>query len=191
MQHLTENNLIKDSQHGFMTGRSCTTNLVIFLDKITEIIDKGKQTDIFYLDFAKAFDKVPKARLLQKMKNKGIDGQVLQWVGNWLTGRTQAVKVGTDLSSNCEVKSGVPQGSVLGPPLFTIFIDDVDDYAQLIDLLLKFADDTKGLQEINGEEDRNKLQLTLDRMVEWAEDWGMKFNEDKCKIMHVGRKNPQ
>ena len=67
MQHLTENNLIKDSQHGFMTGRSCTTNLVIFLDKITEIIDKGKQTDIFYLDFAKAFDKVPKARLLQKM----------------------------------------------------------------------------------------------------------------------------
>ena len=191
MQHLTENNLIKDSQHGFMTGRSCTTNLVIFLDKITEIIDRGKQADIFYLDFAKAFDKVPKARLLQKMKNKGIDGQVLQWVGNWLTGRTQAVKVGTDLSSNCEVKSGVPQGSVLGPPLFTIFIDDVDDYAQLIDLLLKFADDTKGLQEINGEEDRNKLQLTLDRMVEWAEDWGMKFNQDKCKIMHVGRKNPQ
>ena len=143
------------------------------------------------MDFAKAFDKVPKARLLQKMKNKGIDGQVLQWVGNWLTGRTQAVKVGTDLSSNCKVKSGVPQGSVLGPPLFTIFIDDVDDYAQLIDLLLKFADDTKGLQEINGEEDRNKLQLTLDRMVEWAEDWGMKFNVDKCKIMPVGRNNPQ
>ena len=167
MKHLAENRLIKDSQHGFMTGRSCTTNLVIFLDKITEIVDKGKQADIFYLDFAKAFDKVPKARLLQKMKNKGIDGQVLRWVENWLTGRTQAVKVGTDISSNCEVKSGVPQGSVLGPPLFTIFIDDVDDYAQLIDLLLKFADDTKGLQEINGEEDRNKLQLTLDRIIEW------------------------
>ena len=191
MKHLAENRLIKDSQHGFMTGRSCTTNLVIFLDKITEIVDKGKQADIFYLDFAKAFDKVPKARLLQKMKNKGIDGQVLRWVENWLTGRTQAVKVGTDISSNCEVKSGVPQGSVLGPPLFTIFIDDVDDYAQVIDLLLKFADDTKGLQEINGEEDRNKLQLTLDRMVEWAEDWGMKFNVDKCKIMHVGRNNPE
>ena len=88
------------------------------------------------------------------------------------------------------MKSGVPQGSVLSPPLFTIFINDVDDYAQLIDLLVKFADDTQGLQEINGEEDINKLQLTLDRLVEWAEDWGMKFNIDKCKIMHVGRNNP-
>ena len=71
MQHLLDNNLIKDSQHGFMPGRSCTTNLVIFLDKLTDIIDKGKQADVFYLDFAKAFDKVPRARLLQKINNKG------------------------------------------------------------------------------------------------------------------------
>ena len=78
-------------------------------------------------------------------------------IKNWLTGRTQAVKVGNDRSSSCEVESGVPQGSVLGPPLFTIFIDDLDDYATLIDMIAKFADDTKGLQEINGEEDRNKL----------------------------------
>ena len=74
MQHLLDNNLIKDSQHGFMPGRSCTTNLVIFLDKLTEILDQGKQADVFYLDFTKAFDKVPGARLLQKMKNKGIGG---------------------------------------------------------------------------------------------------------------------
>ena len=115
---------------------------------------------------------------------------MLKWIESWLTGRTQSVKVGIEKSGKCDVKSGVPQGSVLGPPLFTIFIDDVDDYAQLIDMIIKFADDTKGLQEINGEEDKNKLQLTLDRLMEWAADWGMMFNTAKCKIMHVGRNNP-
>ena len=127
-----------------MPGRSCTTNLVTFQDKLTEIVDRGRSADIFYLDFAKAFDKVPRARLIQKMKSKGIDGNILEWIKNWLTGRTQAVKVGNDRSSSCEVESGVPQGSVLGPPLFTIFIDDLDDYATLIDMIAKFADDTKG-----------------------------------------------
>ena len=191
MTHLLDNNLVKDSQHGFMPGRSCTTNLVTFQDKLTEIVDRGRSADIFYLDFAKAFDKVPRARLIQKMKSKGIDGNILEWIKNWLTGRTQAVKVGNDRSSSCEVESGVPQGSVLGPPLFTIFIDDLDDYATLIDMIAKFADDTKGLQEINGEEDRDKLQSTLDNLMKWAQDWGMQFNIDKCKIMHVGRNNPQ
>ena len=191
MSHILDNNLIKESQHGFMPGRSCTTNLVTFLDKLTEIVDRGKPADIFYLDFAKAFDKVPRARLIQKLRSKGIEGNILRWVENWLTGRTQAVKVGNDRSGNCDVKSGVPQGSVLGPPLFTIFIDDLDDYATLVDMLVKFADDTKGLQEMNGDEDRDKLQGTLDRLMEWAADWGMQFNIDKCKIMHVGRNNPQ
>ena len=191
MNHLLDNNLIKDSQHGFMPGRSCTTNLVVFLDKVTEIVDRGKPADIFYLDFAKAFDKVPRERLLQKMETKGISGKVLKWVGNWLSGRTQAVKVGCSKSGNCEVKSGVPQGSVLGPPLFTIFIDDLDEYATLIDLLSKFADDTKGVQEINSEEDRDKLQRTLTNLEKWTKDWGMQFNVEKCKIMHVGKNNPQ
>ena len=157
-------------------------------------MDRGKNADMFYLDFAKAFDKVPRARLLQKMRTKGIGGHVLSWIQNWLTGRTQSVKIGIENSDSCKVKSGVPQGSVLGPPpLFTIFIDDVDDNAEQLDMLLKFANDTKGLQEmeINGEEDRTKLQTTLDGLVKWAEDWGMKFNVDKCKIMHVGRNNPR
>ena len=191
MQHLMSNDLINESQHGFMPGKSCSTNLVIFLDKLTEIVDRGKPADIFYLDFAKAFDKVPKARLLQKLRTKGIRGNILNWIENWLTERTQSVRVGNASSSNCDVKSGVPQGSVLGPPLFTIFIDDIDDSAKLIDALMKFADDTKGLQEIGGEDDRIKLQMTLDRLVEWAEEWGMKFNIEKCKIMHVGKNNPQ
>ena len=78
MTHLQENRLIKDSQHGFMPGRSCSTNLVVFQDKLTKIVDQGKSVDIFYLDFAKAFDKVPQKRLVQKLKNKGIHGNVLR-----------------------------------------------------------------------------------------------------------------
>lgn len=79
---------------------------------------------------------------------------------------------------------------MLGPPLFDVFIDDIDDYAELIELLIKFADDTKGMQSIRGPEDRDRLQRTLDRLMDWAKEWGMSFNLDKCKIMHVGNNNP-
>ena len=191
MSHLQENKLIKDSQHGFMPGRSCSTNLIVFQDKLTKIIDQGKSADIFYLDFAKAFDKVPHKRLIQKLMNKGIQGNVLKWIENWLKDRTQAVKVGSEKSSSCDVESGVPQGSVLGPPLFVVFIDDIDEYTPTIDMLVKFADDTKGQKEIESQADREKLQNTLDSLTMWAEEWGMKFNIPKCKIMHIGHKNPR
>ena len=190
MEHLTTNQLIKTSQHGFLPGRSCTTNLVTFFDKLTGIVDKGKPADVFYLDFAKAFDKVPRQRLLLKLRAKGVSGDVYTWIKTWLEGRTQSVRVGKEFSTPGAVDSGVPQGSVLGPPLFDVFIDDLDDEAWLIDLLIKFADDTKGLQEILGTEDRDKLQQTLDKLVEWARRWGMEFNVPKCKIMHVGHGNP-
>ena len=136
-----------------------------FLDKLTEIVDKGKSADVFYLDFAKAFDMVPKMRLLEKMKSKGISGEILTWIKEWLTDRTQTVRVGTAESACSSVDSGVPQGSVLGPPLFDIFIDDLDKCAVLIDMIKKFADDTKGFQEINDENDSYKLQQTLDNLT--------------------------
>ena len=190
MSHLSINGLIKDSQHGFLQGKSCTTNLIVFMDKLTKIIDSGKAADVFYLDFAKAFDKVPHSKLLMKMRRKGINGKVYRWIEAWLADRTQTVKVGDAESRPSKVKSGVPQGSVLGPPLFDIFIDDLDECATLIELLIKFADDTKGIKEINGVGDGEKLQETLDNLVRWAKKWGMQYNIPKCKIMHLGRNNP-
>jgi hypothetical protein len=120
---------------------------------VTKINDNGKAADIFYLDFAKAFAKVPRERLLVKMQAKGITGKILSWVRNWLENRTQRVVVGDEISEETSVDSGVPQGTLLGPPLFLIYIDDLDEAARLADMIIKFADDTKGIWHgrINGQ----------------------------------------
>ena len=118
----------------------------------------------------KAFDKVPKLRLLAKLEAKGIQGQILKWIEAWLTDRTQTVRVGTAESTCSAVESGVPQGSVLGPPLFNIFIDDIDNEASQVDMIKKFADDTKGLKVVKNVQDRDSLQNTLDNLARWAKD---------------------
>lgn len=114
--HLERNHLIADSQHGFMKGRSCATNLIEFFEKVTKAVDQGKAVDIFYLDFAKAFDKVPRERLLEKLKAKGVEGNLLNWLRDWLTDRSQKVTIDGGSSADITVESGVPQGTVLGPP---------------------------------------------------------------------------
>lgn len=193
MQHLIENNLIRDSQHGFMPGKSCASNLVTFMDYVTRAVDEGESVDIFYLDFAKAFDKVPRQRLIKKLTAKGVDANIVQWIGNWLTGRTQRVCIQGQQSEDCDVDSGVPQGTVLGPVLFSVFIDDLEvevEKRKLEVLIKKFADDTKGAKVIKDDKDRDELQQALDILCEWADKWGMSFNVAKCKIMHVGKKNP-
>jgi ribonucleases P/MRP protein subunit RPP40 len=168
MNHLLTEKLITDNQHGFMPGRSCTTNMTIFLDKPTKIVDDGNPADVFYLDFAKAFDKVPRERLLVKLEAKGVTGKLRTWIGNWLGGRTQRVVIGGEASGESNVESGVPQGTVLGPPLFDIYIDDIDLEAILADLMTKFVDDTKGLKEILGIQDRDDLHTVLNNLCRWA-----------------------
>jgi Reverse transcriptase (RNA-dependent DNA polymerase) len=146
--------------------------------------------DIVYLDFAKAFDKVPPQRLLAKLKSVGVEGQVLEWIKGWLVGLKQRVVVKGKFSGWREVLSGVPQGSVLGPLLFSIFINDLDSAATAEQIIKKFADDTKVGQILEGPHSHTELQATLDRLCKWAVDWGMQFNVEKCHVMHVGRGNP-
>ena len=183
-----------DSQHGFLKGRSCATNLILTMEYLTRAVDNGIPVDMIYLDFSKAFDKVPHQRLLAKIKAKGIDGRVINWLEDWLKLRTQKVKVNQSESKKAEVKSGVPQGTILGPCLFNIYIDDIDECMlnEMQDELaeiLKFADDTKTFRTVEGEEDRAKLQEVLDKLCAWAKKWGMALNTSKCKVMHIGQKN--
>ena len=91
--HLEKYKLIKDSQHGFVKGKSCLTNLLIFMEKVTNFLDSGHPLDVIYLDFQKAVDKVPHRRLLMKLQAHGIDGEILRWIKGWLSGRKQRVVI--------------------------------------------------------------------------------------------------
>jgi hypothetical protein len=187
VDHLENNKLIRDSQHGFRRGRNCLTNLLIFLDKVTSMVDDGEDVDVVYLDFAKAFDKVPHQRLLIKLKEVGIGGQLLKWISSWLSNRKQRVGIRGRYSGWKEVFSGVPQGSVLGPILFLIFINDIDE--GLLSYILKFADDTKIFNSVSNEQDHERLQDDLNSVVAWSHNWQMEFNLTKCKVLHVGKSN--
>ena len=190
--HLSTNDLIRNSQHGFMSGRSCLTNLLEYLEAMTKLLDSGRSVDIVYLDFAKAFDKVPINRLIAKCRGLGITGRLLSWINEWLSNREQRVVLNGECSDWQPVRSGVPQGSVLGPTLFLIYINDIDTAVDFTgSVLKKFADDTKWAMVIESEEDRSRFQLGLDNLMGWSKDWQMLFNVSKCHVIHAGRGNQQ
>ena len=141
LNHLNQFSLIRDRQHGFIKNRSCLTNLLQFMEEVTSTLDSRKSVDIIYLDFVKAFDKVPYQRMLTKFNSHGIGGNFLLWIQSWLTGRRQKVRLNNEFSDWCDVLSGVLQGSVFGPLLFLIYINVIDEY--IVFKLEKFADDTK------------------------------------------------
>jgi len=187
VQHLEKHCLIFQSQHGFRKGGSCMSNLLAFLDRISHCVENGDNVDVIYLDFAKAFDKVPHHRLKLKLRAHGISGKILNWIQEWLFNRKQRVCLRGYTSSWQLVLSGIPQGSVLGPLLFLIYINDIDK--GILNWLLKFADDTKVFGVVNNSGDSQRLQQDLSKLFKWSHDWQMLFNIEKCKVLHIGSDN--
>ncbi len=142
---------------------------------------------MLYLDFAKAFDKVPHRRLIDKLEAHGISGKISGWIEEWLSGRRQRVCINGSCSGWRPVTSGVPRGSVLGPVLFLIFINDLD--TSTTRSILKFADDTKVLGKADEGSEIQTIQDDLDKLDSWAGAWQMTFNVEKCKVMHLGGRN--
>ena len=163
LTHLTQHSILHDRQHGFRAGRSCETQLVMFADELAEHMSRGAQTDVIVMDFSKAFDRVPHRRLLHKLHHYGIQGNTLQWVSSFLNGRTQRVLVSGESSSLIDVDSGVPQGSVLGPVLFLLYINDLPTATD--SPMRLFADDCILYRRINSAADSAMLQSDLGKVT--------------------------
>jgi hypothetical protein len=189
MTHADKHNILYPLQHGFRKERSCETQLIEFIDDVTSNIEKSVQTDILIMDFSKAFDKVSHNLLTHKLSHYGIKGNANRWIKSFLTSRTQAVVVEGEKSDYVPVRSGVPQGSVLGPSLFLFYINDIP--IGINSTVRLFADDTIAYLAIKSNSDCKTLQKDLDKLSTWEQKWKMAFHPDKCNVLSITRnKNP-
>ena len=187
MAHLNSNKLLYDKQHGFRSERSCETQLLEFTDDVLKTLRDRKQCDAIIMDFSKVFDKVSHDRLLYKLDCAGIDPQTSAWVKSFLSSRTQKVVIDGEESDAVSVTSGVPQGSVLGPILFLVYIDDMPKYTQHSRIRL-FADDTIVYLTVTNMDDCQKLQDDLKRLEVWEKEWLMELHPAKCHVLRITRK---
>ena len=169
LAYMVSNKLLINLQHGFVPGKSCQSNLLLMLNFLPESIENGTDADLVYLDFAKAFDLVPHNRLICKLHNYGISGHLLLWIRNFLSHRRQNVRVNDNLSNWENVTSGVSQGSIFGPVLFIIYINDLP--RDILALLFLFADDTKLMQKLISTTSHNELQDDINQIIEWSKKW--------------------
>ena len=187
MTHLEDNAILSDAQHGFRKGRSCETQLLLLLENLTKTLDNRRQVDLILTDFSKAFDKVPHQRLLLKLKNFGVQGPILDWLTCFVTKRTQRVVLEGIKSEEVIVNSDVPQGTVLGPLLFLVFINDIHE--NVSSQLHLFADDCILYREVINIEDCNNLQRDTSSICDWESEWQLEFNAVKCFALRMSHKH--
>ena len=185
VEFLELNNLMNPNQHGFRAGHSCLSQLLQHFDEVTKLLENGKNVDVVYLDFAKAFDKLDFFITLQKLFNLGISGKIFQWIQAFLSNRRQCVFIEGQKSNMEPVISGVPQGSVIGPLLFLIMIRDIDAGISSSSVA-SFADDTRVLIGASSTDDVNKLQSDLNIIYQWAGENNATFNTGKFQCLRYG-----
>ncbi|EYB81592.1 hypothetical protein Y032_0378g284 [Ancylostoma ceylanicum] len=194
VNHLEAHKIISPSQHGFQKGRSTETAMLSALNHWTSTLDDKKPLDVVYFDFAKAFDKVSHELLLLKLAKIGIHEQIISWLKCFLTERTFQVCINDTLSSIRRISSGVPQGGVLSPILFNIYIYT----CELPDIIaeegvgcIAYADDLKIYNPIVIPSDNMCLQKAIDAVATWASEWKLPLSKQKTKVLHIGRNNPK
>jgi hypothetical protein len=187
VDHMNGNDLFSKLQFGFREKRSTALQLLYCLEDWLELLDEGTAVDTCFLDLQKAFDTVPHQRLLRKTDSYGIKGKILKWIQDFLSNRTQHVVVNGTSSTPQKVRSGVPQGSVLGPVLFILYVNDMPEAVQ--SSLLLYADDAKMYRPIRSTADVEQMQTDIDALQVWATKWLLTFHPAKCKVMRIGSRD--
>ena len=187
VRHLDQHSIIPASQHGFSTGKSTITQMLESLNDWTLAMSQKQNVDIIYFDFEKAFDKVPHGKLLRKLHVLGLHPKIIEWIREFLTNRCFRVHLNNTFSSPRVICSGVPQGSVLSPVLFTIYAYDLPESVSSFGVQCKmFADDVKIYKSVSCEEDARNLQLAINTIVSWSNGWNLPLSATKTKVLHLG-----
>ena len=188
MTFIKDNNIIAPEQYGFQPGRSCTTQLIHHFENVLNLLEDKCNVDVLYLDMSKAFDKVDHLILLRKLKAVGITGKLLQWIASFLSHRYQHVMIDGKTSERAEVLSGVPQGTVLGPILFLLYVNDLTQAIKHSYICI-FADDSKIVKSINSMRDRELFNEDIKAATEWAVNNKMELNKLKYQLLQYGKKS--
>jgi ribonuclease P/MRP protein subunit RPP40 len=178
------------AQHGFLRKKSTCSLLLESVQDWSTAIDNNLITDVVYIDFSKAFDSVSHIKLLVKLQSYGIVGDLYLWIAAFLANRKQRVVLENILSDYTDVVSGVPQGSVLGPLLFLLFVNDLPNLLKEVTCKL-FADDVKLYLARTPQDDNSTMQSAIDILMKWANNWQLKVASHKCFILHLGFSNPK
>ena len=189
LEYFKVNDLLDHRQYGFVKKKSTSIQLLRILDDWSEALDRGEEVHVIYTDFEKAFDRVSHVKLIRKLSMYGVNDNIIEWLKDYLNGRQSSVRVNGCLSDQFDISSGVPQGSVLGPVLFIIYVNDMFRIVKdkKVELVL-YADDAKLYKSILSEDDRFMLQSCLNALNDWCDVWDVKINVDKCVIIKYGHR---